>query len=42
MKHCYTEDCKWKNPDNTCSFSEYSYEPEEDWDDIPGQYKNSY
>ena len=35
MKCCYTEDCKWKNPDNTCSFSECSYEPEEDWDDIP-------
>lgn len=42
-KKCYNEDCKWRNRDNTCSFSECSYEPEDEWDgDIPGQYMQNY
>lgn len=43
QKKCFSKDCKWKNKDNTCSFSECSYETEDDWDgDIPGQYTSSY
>lgn len=43
QKKCSSEDCKWKNKDNTCSFSECSYEVEEEWDgDISGQYRTSY
>lgn len=44
QKKCFSKDCKWINKDNTCSFSECSYEPEDDWDDddIPGQYSSSY
>lgn len=43
QKKCFSEDCKWKNKDNTCSFSECTYEPEEDCEGyISGQYKISY